>query len=295
MLREHFDVDLGTDWTARSSLERIGAYHGILIRSATKLDAELIERADNLRVIGRAGVGVDNVDVAAATKRGIIVANAPQSNIVAAAEHTLALMLALARNIPQAHASLTSGKWERCKFGGTEVEGKTLGILGFGRIGQLVASARAPSACASSPSTRSSAPSASASSASRRPRPRPTLYAAGDFITLHLPKTPETAGLPDAETLAQCKDGVRIINFARGAADRRRGPAGGAGLRQGRRRRARRLRQGADHRPPALRLPQRGRHAAPRRLAPPRRRTAPACRPPSRSSPRSPAASSRPP
>ena len=139
MLRERFDVDLGTDWSRADLLERIGSYHGILIRSATKLDAEVIERADNLRVVGRAGVGVDNVDVAAASKRGIIVANAPEANTVAAAEHTVALMLALARNIPQAHASLTSGKWERSKFGGTEVEGKTLGVLGFGRIGQLVA------------------------------------------------------------------------------------------------------------------------------------------------------------
>ena len=139
MLRERFDVDLGTDWTREQLLESIGSYHGILIRRATKLDAEVIERADNLRVVGRAGVGVDNVDVPAASKRGIIVANAPEANTVAAAEHTLALMLALARNIPQAHASLTSGKWERSKFGGTEVEGKTLGVLGFGRIGQLVA------------------------------------------------------------------------------------------------------------------------------------------------------------
>ena len=139
MLRERFDVDLGTDWSRDDLLERIGTYHGILIRSATKLDAEVIDRADNLRVVGRAGVGVDNVDVAAASKRGIIVANAPEANTVAAAEHTVALMLALARNIPQAHASLTGGKWERSKFGGTEVEGKTLGVLGFGRIGQLVA------------------------------------------------------------------------------------------------------------------------------------------------------------
>src|SRR5213076_214742 len=93
----------------------------------------------NLRAIGRAGVGVDNVDVEAATKRGIVVANAPQSNVVTAAEHTMALLLALARNVPQAHASLTSGKWERSKFSGVELYEKTLGILGFGRIGQLVA------------------------------------------------------------------------------------------------------------------------------------------------------------
>jgi D-3-phosphoglycerate dehydrogenase len=111
LLRERFAVDLGVGWSPEELAERIGGYHGIVIRSATQLTAELIERADSLRVIGRAGIGVDNVDVDAATKRGIIVANAPQSNIVAAAEHTIALMLALARNIPQAHASLTAGRW----------------------------------------------------------------------------------------------------------------------------------------------------------------------------------------
>ena len=139
LLRERFDVDLGIDWSDEQLAERIGDYHAILIRSATRLTADLIEKAHNLRVIGRAGIGVDNVDVEAATKRGIIVANAPQSNIVAAAEHTVALMLSLARNIPQAHGSLTAGKWERSKFGGVEVYEKTLGVLGFGRIGQLVA------------------------------------------------------------------------------------------------------------------------------------------------------------
>ena len=139
LLRQRFDVDVGVDWTDEELAERIGAYHGILIRSATQLTAELIGRAENLKVIGRAGIGVDNVDVEAATKRGIIVANAPQSNIIAAAEHTVALMLSLARNIPQAHASLTAGRWERSKFGGVEVYEKTLGVLGFGRIGQLVA------------------------------------------------------------------------------------------------------------------------------------------------------------
>ena len=105
LLRERFAVDVGTDWSDEELAERIGDYHGILIRSATQLTAELIGRADKLKVIGRAGIGVDNVDVEAATKRGIIVANAPQSNAIAAAEHTVALMLALARNIPQAHAS----------------------------------------------------------------------------------------------------------------------------------------------------------------------------------------------
>ncbi len=216
MLRERFDVDLGTDWTREQLLDRIGSYHGILIRSATQLDAEAIERADNLRVVGRAGVGVDNVDVPAASKRGIIVANAPEANTVAAAEHTLALMLALARNIPQAHASLTSGKWERSKFGGTEVEGKTLGVLGFGRIGQLVAiRARAFGMRVVAYDPFVSSERFKELGVEKADTPADAL-AAGDFITLHLPKTPETQGFLNAETLAQCKDGVRIINVARG-------------------------------------------------------------------------------
>ncbi len=118
MLRRSCAVDVGTSWTPEQLAERIGNYDAILIRSATQLDAALIERAQRLKVIGRAGIGVDNVDVAAATRRGIIVANAPQSNIVAAAEHTMALMLALARNVPQAHSALVQGRWERSRFGG---------------------------------------------------------------------------------------------------------------------------------------------------------------------------------
>ena len=110
LLEEHFEVELGAGWSREELAEQIGRYDGILIRSATKLDAELIARATRLRAVGRAGVGVDNVDVPAATKRGIVVANAPQSNVITAAEHTMALLLALARNIPQAHASLTGGE-----------------------------------------------------------------------------------------------------------------------------------------------------------------------------------------
>ena len=216
LLREHFDVDVGADWTREQLAERIGEYDGILIRSATKLDAELLGRATRLRAVGRAGVGVDNVDVATATKRGIVVANAPQSNVVTAAEHTMALLLALARNVPQAHASLTAGKWERSKFSGVELYDKSLGILGFGRIGQLVAQrARAfgMDVIAFDPFV----------SAERyrelgveKAQSSDELYAVADFITLHLPKTPDTEGWLDAEALAKCKDGVRILNVARG-------------------------------------------------------------------------------
>ncbi|HWF72241.1 MAG TPA: phosphoglycerate dehydrogenase [Solirubrobacteraceae bacterium] len=216
LLREHFDVDVGADWTREELAERIGDYDGILIRSATKLDAELLGQATHLRAVGRAGVGVDNVDVATATKRGIVVANAPQSNVVTAAEHTMALLLALARNVPQAHASLTAGKWERSKFSGIELYEKTLGILGFGRIGQLVAQrARgfgmrvvAFDPYVSADLYRELGVEKAESSED--------LYAVADFITLHLPKTPDTEGWLDAEALAKCKDGVRILNVARG-------------------------------------------------------------------------------
>src|SRR5207237_8237365 len=119
--------------------EIVGEYEALIVRSATKVTAEIIERAAKLKVIGRAGVGVDNVDVDAATRRGIVVANAPESNIVSAAEHTVGLLLALARNIPQAHAALVDGRWERSKWGGVELADKVLGVLGFGRIGRQVA------------------------------------------------------------------------------------------------------------------------------------------------------------
>ena len=136
LLRSRFDVDVD----AESTLEEIiGGYDAIVVRSATKLTADVIERAERLKVIGRAGVGVDNVDVDAATRRGIIVANAPESTVVSAAEHTIGLLVALARNIPQAHAALKQGRWERSAYGGIELAGKTLGVLGFGRIGQQVA------------------------------------------------------------------------------------------------------------------------------------------------------------
>ncbi len=211
-----FEVDCGFDWTREQLEERIAAYDAIVIRSATKVDAALIARADRLSAVARAGVGVDNVDVAAATKRGILVVNAPRSNIVTAAEHTVALLLALARNIPQAHASLSAGRWERKNFSGTELSGKTLGILGFGRIGQLVAHRAkafdleviaydpfvATELYRSLQVTRADSPD--------------DVYAAADFLTLHMPTTPETDGMLDAAAYAKMRDGVRILNVARG-------------------------------------------------------------------------------
>ena len=215
-LREHFEVDVETGLSADELADRIAEYDGLLIRSATQVTADLLERADRLKVVGRAGIGVDNVDVEAATKRGIVVANAPQSNIVAAAEHTMALMLAVARNVPRAHASLTSGKWERSKLSGAELYEKTLGILGFGRIGQLVA-ARARGfgmhVLAYDPFV----------SEDRyrelgvdRAETLDEVLGAADFLTLHLPRTEETRGFLNSETLAKCKDGVIVLNVARG-------------------------------------------------------------------------------
>jgi D-3-phosphoglycerate dehydrogenase / 2-oxoglutarate reductase len=216
LLEEHFDVDLGIDWSEEDFEQRIGAYHGILIRSATKMTADLIAKATDMRVIGRAGVGVDNVDVDAATQRGIVVANAPQSNVVTAAEHTMAMLLALARNIPQAHASLTSGKWERSKFSGVELYEKTLGIVGFGRIGQLVAQRAkgfgmrvlAFDPFVSAERYRELGVEKAASS--------DEVCEQADFITIHLPKTPETEGWLNATQFAKMRDGVRILNVARG-------------------------------------------------------------------------------
>jgi D-3-phosphoglycerate dehydrogenase len=216
LLRTRCDVDLGIDWSEQELAERIGAYHGILIRSATKMTAELIERAVNLRVIGRAGVGVDNVDVPAATRRGIVVANAPQSNVVTAAEHTLALLLALARNIPQAHQSLHEGRWDRSKYSGVELYEKTLGILGFGRIGQLVAQrARGFGMRVLAFDPFVSAERYRELAVEKADSPE-DVYAQADFITIHLPKTADTEGFLDAAAFAKMRDGVRVLNVARG-------------------------------------------------------------------------------
>ncbi|HEY2441107.1 MAG TPA: phosphoglycerate dehydrogenase [Solirubrobacteraceae bacterium] len=216
LLREHFDVDLGVGWDRSELEQRIGDYDGILIRSATKLDGDLLAKATRLRAVGRAGVGVDNVDVPVATKRGIVVANAPESNVITAAEHTMALLLALARNVPQAHASLTGGAWERSRFSGVELYEKTLGILGFGRIGQLVAQrARGFNMHVIAYDPYVGAERYRELGVEQAAAPD-DVYAAAEFLTLHLPKTPDTEGWLDAGALAKCRDGVRVLNVARG-------------------------------------------------------------------------------
>jgi len=212
LLRQKFDVD-----EDRSSdlAEIIGGYDAIVIRSATKLTADLIAKGTNLKVIGRAGVGVDNVDVEAATRQGIVVANAPESNVVSAAEHTVGLLVALARNIPQAHAALVDGRWERSKWGGVELAEKTLGILGFGRIGQQVARR----AVGLQMRVVAYDPFVSAERFRELGVESATfdgVLERADFLTLHLPLNDETRGAVDAEAIARMKDGVRIVNAARG-------------------------------------------------------------------------------
>jgi len=216
LLRERFDVEVGVDWPEGELEERIGEFDAILIRSATKMTPELIAKGTALKAIGRAGTGVDNVDIPAATARGIVVANAPESNSVAAAEHTIALALALFRNVPQAHSTLAAGEWARSRFGGNELYRKTLGVIGFGRIGQLVAR-RAQSFDMDVVAFDKFV------SAERFKElgvegvdDIDELYARADLITIHLPKTPETIDWIDADALAQMKDGVRIVNCARG-------------------------------------------------------------------------------
>jgi D-3-phosphoglycerate dehydrogenase / 2-oxoglutarate reductase len=212
-LRERFDVDVEPNGDLA---ERIGGYDAIVIRSATKLTADVLRRADRLKVIGRAGVGVDNVDVEEATRRGIVVANAPESTVVSAAEHTIGLLLALSRNIPQAHAALKDGRWERSRYGGIELEGKTLGVLGFGRIGQQVARrglGLGMRVVAYDPFV---AKERFRELGAERAESPEGVYEAADFLTLHLPLTDETTRLIGSEAFARMGEGVRLINAARG-------------------------------------------------------------------------------
>ena len=190
-------------------------YDGLIVRSETKVTSDLLDAAKNLRVIGRAGVGVDNIDVTAATARGIVVMNAPDGNTITTAEHTIALLVALARRVPQANISLKSGKWERKNFIGTELQGKTLGVIGFGRIGRVVAkraNALGMKVVAFDPFVVAD----SARDAEIELQPIDDVLARADFLTVHTPLTAETRGIIGADAFAKMKNGVRIINCARG-------------------------------------------------------------------------------
>jgi D-3-phosphoglycerate dehydrogenase len=216
LLRQDFDVELGLDWDQAELEERIGDFDALIVRSATKVTPDLIARAANLRVIGRAGTGVDNVDLEAATKRGILVVNAPESNSVAAAEHTLALALALARNVPQAHRALVGGEWARSRYGGNELYGKTLGVIGFGRIGQLVAKRALAFDMEVVGFDKFVSAERFRELGVEGVETTDELYERADIITIHLPKTPDTVNWIDATAITRMKDGVRIVNCARG-------------------------------------------------------------------------------
>jgi D-3-phosphoglycerate dehydrogenase len=213
LLQERFDVDVDGE---ASLEERIADYDAIVIRSGTQLTAELIDRAERLKVIGRAGVGVDNVDMDAATRRGIVVANAPESTVVSAAEHAIGLLVALARHIPQAHAALKQGRWERSTHGGIELEGKTLGVLGFGRIGQQVARRAIGLGMRVVAYDPFVSKERFRELGAERAETTDEVLAAAEFLTLHLPLTPETTGILDARAIAQMPDGARLVNAARG-------------------------------------------------------------------------------
>jgi D-3-phosphoglycerate dehydrogenase len=204
------------DGTDRSALlPALADAVAVIVRSATRIDAEALAAAPRLSVVARAGVGLDNIDVPAATARGVLVVNAPTSNIVSAAEHAVALLLSCARNIPVANASLKSGQWKRSRFTGVEIADKTVGIVGLGRIGVLVAqrlAAFGTRVLAYDPYV----PAGRAGQLGVRLVPLDELLRDSDFISIHLPRTPETVGLIGERELSLVKPGVRIVNAARG-------------------------------------------------------------------------------
>ncbi len=208
-------VDIQLDLSHEQLLSVVKGAHALIIRSATDVNAEVLEAGTDLVVVGRAGVGLDNVDVDTATRRGVMVCNAPESNIVSAAEQTMALLLAVARNVPQAHAALVQGRWERSKWEGVELLDKTLGIVGLGRIGKLVATR----AAAFGMRIVAFDPYISAERARQMNieiMPLDQLVAESDFLTVHLPKTKETIGIIGREMFLKAKPELRVINVARG-------------------------------------------------------------------------------
>jgi D-3-phosphoglycerate dehydrogenase len=215
MLRAVGDVDVRTGLAQDELIAIMPQYRVLVVRSETKVTRPVIEAAPNLEVIGRAGVGVDNIDLAAATERGVVVVNAPQGNTIAATEQTIALLLALARHLPQANASMREGKWERKQYVGTEVRGKTLGIVGLGKIGVEVAR-RALGLEMQVVGYDPFVPDERARALGVAPADFETLIRISDFITVHVPLTTGNTGMIGADQFAQMKDGVRVINVARG-------------------------------------------------------------------------------
>jgi D-3-phosphoglycerate dehydrogenase / 2-oxoglutarate reductase len=212
---EQFQVDVNTGLKPEELKKIIGDYQALIVRSETKVTAEILNAADNLKVIGRAGTGVDNVDVPVATGKGMVVMNAAAGNSVTTAEHTISLLMSLARKIPQAHAKLKGGKWDKKSFMGVELAGKTLGIIGLGNIGKIVASR----ALGLAMKVIAYDPFISKEIASKSGIELGTLdevFQRADFITVHTPMTDDTRGIIGSSAFAKMKDGVRIINCARG-------------------------------------------------------------------------------
>jgi D-3-phosphoglycerate dehydrogenase len=210
------DVDVQTGLSPDELLQAVEGAAALVIRSATQVTAEVLEAGRDLVVVGRAGIGLDNVDVNEATRRGVMVVNAPQSNILSAAEHTLALLLAQARNVPQAHNDLRSGKWNRSKWEGVELHGKTLGIVGLGRVGVLVAQrahAFGMRLAAFDPFVN---PERARQIGVQLVPTIEELFEISDFVTIHATKTPQTIGLVNASVLEHARPGLRLINAGRG-------------------------------------------------------------------------------
>ena len=214
-LKAKTDVDVRTGLKPDELKAIIGDYDALIVRSETQVTRDVIKCGKKLQIIARAGVGLDNVDINAATEQGIMVVNAPTGNTVAAAEHTMALMLALARNVPQAHAQLKAGKWNRKEFTGVELRNKTLGIIGLGNVGSGVA-VRSKNFDMRMISYDPFASEGYAATLGVTLVPLEQLYRESDFITLHLPLTPQTKGMIGAKEFDMMKKGVRLINVARG-------------------------------------------------------------------------------
>jgi D-3-phosphoglycerate dehydrogenase len=208
-------VDYRPGLTEDELANAIGEYDGLIIRSNSKVTAKVLARADQLQVVGRAGIGVDNVDVAAASRKGVVVMNTPTGNAVTTAEHAISLLMSLARYIPQATASVKNGKWEKTKFEGTEIAGKTLGVIGMGNIGRIVAD-RAQGLKMNVIAFDPVLSSDKAGSLGVELVSIDTLFERSDFITAHAPLTPETKGLIGEKSIKKMKKGVMIINAARG-------------------------------------------------------------------------------
>lgn len=215
VLRGKAEVDIKTGLKPEELVAIIGEYDALMVRSQTRVTAEIIEAGCNLQVIARAGVGIDNVDLDAATRCGVLVVNAPTGNTVSAAEHAVALMLSMARNIPQANAVLKTGAWKRNEFMGTELRGKTMGIIGLGNVGSEVAK-RAQGFEMRLIGTDPLASEEYAKKIRVELVDMKTVIKEADFISLHLPLTPQTRGIIGAKEIAMMKPGVRIINCARG-------------------------------------------------------------------------------